>query len=225
VLPQDSLLRLLDTLELVHLTLGHVICRSGVVSPYVYFPTSAIISLLNVTEDGATAGIALVGNEGVVGISQFLGGGSSPSQAVVHSAGRCMRVSASAIKNEFNRMGSVTSELLRYTQALMVQMTQTAVCNRHHRVDQQMCRYLLHSLDRVNGSKLAVTQELISIILGVRRESITIAARTLQGEGLIKCTRGHITVLDRLAIERRACECYAVVSKEYSRLFPTFPVS
>jgi CRP-like cAMP-binding protein len=222
VFPQDTMARLLGTLELVDLKRGEMICRSGEVCAYVYFPTSATISLLSVMEDGASAGIALVGNEGVVGISQFLGGGSTPTHAAVQSAGKCIRINARSMKEEFNRIDSVRDVLLRYTLALITQTTQTAVCNRHHSVYQQFCRFLLQSLDRVNGSKLTITHDLVGVILGVRRESVTKAARELQNDGLIKYARGHVTVLDREAVEACACECYSVVSKEYVRLLPKF---
>jgi CRP-like cAMP-binding protein len=221
-LPQETMLRLHDSLELVDLKQGRVIGLPAVVCQYVYFPTTATISLVNVMEDGSTGGIALVGNEGVVGISQFLGGGSTPTQAEVHSAGKCMRLSAWSMKEEFNRMGHLMSGLLRYTQALMTQVTQAAVCNRHHSVDQQFCRLLLQSLDRVTGPKLTMTHEAIGFTLGVRRESVSMVANQLRNQGIIEYSRGRITVLNRQAVEARACECYSVVRKEYSRLVPNF---
>ena len=186
---------------------------------HVYFPTSAIVSLLYVMENGASAEIAVVGNEGIVGISLFMGGESTPSRAVVQSAGEGFRLEAQVIKAEFNR-APVLHLLLRYTQALITQMSQTAVCNRHHSLDQQLCRWLLLSLDRLQGDDLVMTQELIANMLGVRREGVTEAALKLQAAGLIRYARGHICVLDRPGLERRTCECYAVVKKEYDRLLP-----
>jgi CRP-like cAMP-binding protein len=185
-----------------------------------YFPTTAIVSLLYVMENGSSAEIAVVGNEGLVGVSLFMGGESTPSRAVVQSAGTGFRLEAQAIKDEFNRAGPAMHLLLRYTQALITQMAQTAVCNRHHSLDQQLCRWLLLSLDRLEGLDLKMTQELISNMLGVRREGVTEAALQLQAAGLIRYSRGRITVLDRPGLERRSCECYAVVKKEYDRLLP-----
>ena len=186
---------------------------------HVYFPTSAIVSLLYVMDNGASAEIAVVGNEGIVGISLFMGGESTPSRAVVQSAGQGFRLRAPAIKDEFNR-APVLHLLLRYTQALITQMAQTAVCNRHHTLDRQLCRWLLLSLDRLQGNELVMTQELIANMLGVRREGVTEAAFKLQKVGLIRYARGRITVLDRKGLEKRSCECYAVVKKEYDRLLP-----
>jgi CRP-like cAMP-binding protein len=186
----------------------------------VYFPTTAIVSLLYVLEDGASAEIALVGNEGVVGIALFMGGESTPSRAVVQSAGQGLRLNARTVKQEFELAGPVMHLLLRYTQALLTQMAQTAVCNRHHSLDQQLCRWLLLSLDRLQGTELAMTQELIANMLGVRREGVTEAALSLQKAGLIRYARGHITVIDRAGLERRTCECYEVVKTEYDRLLP-----
>ena len=200
--------------------LGQVLYESGGTLKHVYFPTTAIVSLLYVMENGASAEIAVVGNEGVVGISLFMGGGSTPSRGVVHSAGHGFRMKAKAIKEEFDRSGPVLHLLLRYTQALITQMAQTAVCNRHHSLDQQLCRWLLLSLDRLQGSELVMTQELIANMLGVRREGVTEGALKLQKAGLIRYSRGRITVLDRHALEERTCECYAVVKKEYDRLLP-----
>jgi CRP-like cAMP-binding protein len=200
--------------------LGEVLYESGVTLSHVYFPTTAIVSLLYVMEDGASAEIAVVGNEGIVGISLFMGGGSTPSRAVVQSAGLGLRLKARALKDEFNRAGPVLHLLLRYTQALITQMAQTAVCNRHHSLDQQLCRWLLLSLDRLQGDDLVMTQELIANMLGVRREGVTESALKLQTAGLIRYARGHITVLDRAGLELRTCECYAVVKKEYARLLP-----
>jgi CRP-like cAMP-binding protein len=187
----------------------------------VYFPTTAIVSLLYVMENGASGEIAVVGNEGVVGISLFMGGESTPSRAVVQSAGQGVRLKAHAMKEEFNRAGPVLHLMLRYTQALITQMAQTAVCNRHHTLDQQLCRWLLLSLDRLSGNELIMTQELIANMLGVRREGVTECAIKLQEAGLIRYARGRITVLDRGALEKRSCECYAVVKREYDRLLPT----
>ena len=210
----------LPQLESVNMPLGEVLYESGVTLGHVYFPTTAIVSLLYVMEDGASAEIAVVGNEGIVGISLFMGGESTPSRAVVQSAGRGFRLKAQVLKDEFNRAGPVLHLLLRYTQALITQMAQTAVCNRHHSLDQQLCRWLLLSLDRLQGDELVMTQELIANMLGVRREGVTEAALKLQSAGLIRYARGHITVLDRAELEKRTCECYAVVKKEYERLLP-----
>ena len=219
-LPQADWLRWRSQLEPVELPLGRVLYESGQSHSHVYFPTDAIVSLLYVLENGASAEIAVVGNEGVVGISLFMGGGSTPSRAVVQSAGHGVRMKADAIKAEFNRSGPVMHLLLRYTQALITQTAQTAVCNRHHTMDKQLCRWLLASMDRRQGSDLVMTQELIANMLGVRREGVTEAAFKLQTAGLIRYARGHITVIDRPGLERRTCECYAVVKKEYDRLLP-----
>ena len=219
-LPEADLTRWLPQLESVEMPLGHVMYESGRTLSHVYFPTSAIVSLLYVMENGASAEIAVAGNEGIVGISIFMGGGSTPSRAVVQSAGHGFRLKARAIKDEFNRAGPVMHLMLRYTQALITQMAQTAVCNRHHSLDQQLCRWLLLSLDRLNGTELAMTQELIANMLGVRREGVTEGALKLQKAGLIRYARGHISVLDRPGLEARSCECYAVVKKEYDRLLP-----
>jgi CRP-like cAMP-binding protein len=219
-LPDTELQRWLPQLEHVDLPLGHVLYESGATLSHVYFPTTAIVSLLYVLENGASAEIAVVGKEGIVGISLFMGGESTPNRAVVQSAGKGFRLSADALKVEFNRAGPVLHLLLRYTQALITQMSQTAVCNRHHSLDQQLCRWLLLSLDRLTGDELVMTQELISNMLGVRREGVTEAARQLQAAGLIRYARGRIMVLDRDRLEQRSCECYAVVKKEYDRLLP-----
>jgi CRP-like cAMP-binding protein len=219
-LPQAEAQRWLPKLESVHLPLGEVLYESGVTLSHVYFPTTAIVSLLYVMENGASAEIAVVGNEGIVGISLFMGGESTPSRAVVQSAGKGFRLRAQMIKEEFNRAGPVLHLLLRYTQALITQMAQTAVCNRHHSLDQQLCRWLLLSLDRLEGNHLVMTQELIANMLGVRREGVTEGALKLQHAGLIDYSRGHITVLDRAGLEQRSCECYVVVKKEYDRLLP-----
>ena len=207
-------------LEHVDMPLGHVLYESGKTLSHVYFPTTAIVSLLYVMENGASAEIAVVGNEGLVGVSLFMGGGSTPSRAVVQGAGHGFRLKAKDMKQEFDRGGPVLHLLLRYTQALITQMSQTAVCNRHHSLDQQLCRWLLLSLDRLEGTELVMTQELIANMLGVRREGVTEGANKLQNAGLIKYSRGRISVLDRVGLEERSCECYAVVKKEYNRLLP-----
>jgi len=219
-LPDTELQRWLPQLEAVDLPLGHVLYESGATLSHVYFPTTAIVSLLYVLENGASAEIAVVGMEGIVGISLFMGGESTPNRAVVQSAGKGFRLGADALKSEFNRAGPVLHLLLRYTQALITQMSQTAVCNRHHSLDQQLCRWLLLSLDRIAGDQLVMTQELIANMLGVRREGVTEGARRLQKAGLIRYSRGRISVLDREGLEKRSCECYAVVKKEYDRLLP-----
>ena len=219
-IPDPELARWTPFLEPVDLPLGRVLYESGVRLSYVYFPTSAIVSLLYVMTDGASAEIAVVGHEGIVGISLFMGGESTINRAVVQSAGRGFRLRASVLMQEFNRSGPVLHLLLRYTQALITQMAQTAVCNRHHTLDQQLCRWLLHSLDRLDGNSLAMTQQLIANMLGVRREGVTDAAGALQKSGLIRYQRGHITVVDRDGLERRTCECYRVVKQEYDRLLP-----
>lgn len=210
----------LPYLEPVNMQLGQVLYESGTHVKYVHFPIDAIVSLLYVLEDGSSAEIAVVGNEGVVGIAIFMGGESSTSRAVVQSAGRALRMRAHVVKEAFSRSGPVLHLMLRYTQALIAQMSQTAVCNRHHSLDQQLCRWLLLSLDRLHGSELIMTQELIANMLGVRREGVTEAALKLQRAGLISYARGHIKVLDRSGLEQRSCECYSVVKKEYDRLLP-----
>jgi CRP-like cAMP-binding protein len=219
-LPAPEWARWKSQLEVVEMPLGQVLYESGATLTHVYFPTTSIVSLLYVMENGASAEIAVVGNEGIVGISLFMGGESTPSRAVVQSAGQGFRMTSAAMKDEFNRAGLVLHLLLRYTQALITQMAQTAVCNRHHSLDQQLCRWLLLSLDRLPGSELVMTQELIANMLGVRREGVTEAAIKLQSTGLIRYSRGHISVLDRPGLEKRTCECYAVVKKEYDRLLP-----
>jgi CRP-like cAMP-binding protein len=219
-LPEAEWARWLPQLEHVTMTLGDVLYESGTQQTHIYFPTTAIVSLLYVMESGASAEIAVVGNEGAVGISLFMGGESTPSRAVVQSAGQGFRLQADMIKGEFNRSGPVIHLLLRYTQSLITQMAQTAVCNRHHSLDQQLCRWLLLSLDRLHGSELVMTQELIANMLGVRREGVTDSALKLQAAGLIRYARGRIKVLDRQGLEQRTCECYAVVKKEYDRLLP-----
>lgn len=219
-LPEADYQRLLPNLEHVPLELGWALYESGGEQGYVYFPTASIVSLLYVMEDGSSAEIAVVGNEGVVGIALFMGGESTPSRAVVQSAGYAYRLRGSALKTEFERGGRLQALLLRYTQALITQMAQTAVCNRHHSVEQQLCRWLLLSLDRLPSNELTMTQELIANMLGVRREGVTEAAGKLQADKLIHYSRGHITVLDRPRMEKRVCECYAVVKKEMDRLLP-----
>jgi CRP-like cAMP-binding protein len=219
-LPEAEWARWLPQLEHVKMPLGKVIFESGGSPTHVYFPTTAIVSLLYVMEDGASAEIAIVGNEGVVGILLFMGGASTPSRAVVQSAGEGFRLRADMLMQEFNRADHVMHLLLRYTQALITQMAQTAVCNRHHSLDQQLCRWLLLSLDRLESDEIVMTQELIANMLGVRREGVTEAAGHLQSAGLIRYRRGRITVLDRAGLEKRTCECYSVVRKEYERLIP-----
>jgi len=219
-LPSDDFARLSPRLELIPMQLGDVLYEPGVKLRYVYFPTTSIVSLLYVMEDGASAEIAIVGNEGILGISLFMGGDTTPSRAVVQSAGHGYRLKAELLKNEFERFGSTMHLLLRYTQALITQMAQTAVCNRHHSVDQQLCRWLLLSLDRLASNELTMTQELIANMLGVRREGVTEAAGKLQDAGLIRYTRGRIKVLDRGGLEARCCECYQVVKTEFDRLLP-----
>jgi CRP-like cAMP-binding protein len=217
-LPAAEYERLSAHLELVPMVLGEVLYESGGRLQHVYFPTTSIVSLLYVMEDGASAEIAVVGNEGILGISLFMGGESTPSRAVVQSAGYGYRLKSQLLKQEFNRAGPVMHLLLRYTQALITQMSQTAVCNRHHSVQQQLCRWLLMSLDRLDGDALTMTQELIANMLGVRREGVTEAAGKLQDAGIIRYSRGRITVIDRPRLERSVCECYSVVKREFDRL-------
>ena len=218
-LPGADRQRWLPKLELVSLRLGQVLYESGDTMSHVYFPTTAIVSLLYVMENGASAEIAVVGNDGLVGISLFMGGESTPNRAVVQSAGLGYRLASQSIKEEFQNP-AVLHVLLLYTQALITQMSQTAVCNRHHTLDQQLCRWLLLSLDRLHGNQLVMTQELIANMLGVRRQGVTEAAHRLQDAGLIRYARGCISVLDRSGLEQRTCECYAVVRREYERLLP-----
>ena len=210
-------------LELVKMPLGEALYESGGHLQYVYFPTTSIVSLLYVMEDGASAEIAVVGYEGILGISLFMGGETTPSRAVVQSAGYGYRLKAQLLKQEFNRAGALLRLLLRYTQALITQMAQTAVCNRHHSVEQQLCRWLLLSLDRLSSDELTMTQELIANMLGVRREGVTEAAGNLQRAGLIEYSRGHIKVLNRPGLEAQVCECYQVVKTEFDRLLPDLP--
>ncbi|HLZ98754.1 MAG TPA: Crp/Fnr family transcriptional regulator [Steroidobacteraceae bacterium] len=222
-LPDEERRRWSARLEASEMPLGAVLAESGANLSHVYFPTTAIVSLAYIMQDGSSAEIAVVGNEGLVGVSLFLGGGSMLTRAFVRSAGWGLRLDARIMSEEF-KGSAVTQQLfLRYTQALITQMAQTAVCNRHHSVEKQLCRLLLLSLDRLHGNELVMTQELAAELLGVRREGVTEAAGHLQKDGLIRYTRGHITVLDRRALEKRACECYSVVKKEYSRLLPDRP--
>ncbi|MDM0037644.1 Crp/Fnr family transcriptional regulator [Variovorax sp. J22G21] len=220
VLPDAEWQRWQPQLEWVDLPRGQVLYEPGSTLSHVYFPTTAIVSLLYVTENGASAELAMVGNEGIIGIALFMGGESTPSRAVVQSAGEGFRLPAQVMKDEFNRAGPVLHLMLRYTQALITQMAQTAACNRHHSLDQQLCRWLLLSLDRLQGNELVMTQELIANMLGVRREGVTEAALKLQKAGLIRYARGRISVLDREGLEKRTCECYAVVKREHDRLLP-----
>jgi CRP-like cAMP-binding protein len=217
-LPDAERARWQSQLESVELPLGAVLYEAGNRLTHVYFPTTAIVSLICVMGNGATTEIAMVGNEGLVGVSLFMGGESTTSRAVVQSAGLGYRLTANQVMEEFDRAGPVMNLLLRYTQALISQMAQTAVCNRHHSLDQQLCRWLLLSMDRLRSNELVLTQELIANLLGVRREGVTEAAGRLHAAGLITYRRGHITVLDRAQLERRSCECYAVVTREYDRL-------
>ena len=227
-LPAEAYEHLLHNLELVLLPIGTVIYESGADLRYAYFPTTCIISLLYVMENGASAEIAVVGNEGMIGIAHFMGGSTMPNRAIVQSAGHAYRLRKLLLMDEFNRTGGrrkgvLSHLLLRYTQALITQMAQTAVCNRHHSVDQQLCRWLLLSLDRLDSLELTMTQELIANMLGVRREGVTEAAGKLQKAGLINYHRGHITVLNRPGLEKRVCECYQVVKTEFDRLLPCRP--
>jgi CRP-like cAMP-binding protein len=219
-LPEDIWQRWEFMLEATEMALGQVMYEPGTTLSHVYFPTTAIVSLLYVMKNGAPAEIAVVGNEGLVGVSIFMGGESTPSRAVVQSAGHGFRLKSQILKDEFGQNASVLHLLLRYAQALITQMAQTAVCNRHHSLDQQLCRWLLLSLDRLQSSELIMTQELIANMLGVRREGVTEGATKLQDAGLIRYARGRITVLDRAGLEQRSCECYAVVKQEYDRLLP-----
>lgn len=219
-LPEEDFSRLLPDLEPVEMPLGWVVFESGEKLTYAYFPTTSIVSLLYVMEDGSSAEIAVTGRDGLVGVHLILGGGTTPNRAVVQSSGYGYRIKISALKREFKAGGRFQNIALCYTQALITQMAQTAVCNRHHTVDQQLCRWLLLSLDRLSSNELKMTQELIANMLGVRREGVTEAARKLQARGLIVYTRGHITVLNRAQLEKCVCECYAVVQREFDRLLP-----
>jgi CRP-like cAMP-binding protein len=219
-LPQPERERIYPQLELVAMPLGKVLYESGDVMRHVYFPTDSIVSLLYVMADGASAEISVVGNDGLIGVALFMGGETTPSRAVVQSAGFAYRLAGQRLKDEFHRNGEMQLLLLRYTQALLTQMAQTAVCNRHHSVDQQLCRWLLLSLDRLPGNQLIMTQELIANMLGVRREGVTEAAGKLQKQRAIRYARGRITVLDRPLLEQLCCECYVVVKRETDRLLP-----
>ncbi|CAM3750539.1 Crp/Fnr family transcriptional regulator [Pseudomonas reidholzensis] len=223
-LPEQAFERLKGDLELVTLPLGKALYESGDALRHVYFPTDSIISLLYVMENGASAEISVVGNEGLVGIAVFMGGESTPSRAIVQSAGHAYRLPGQRLKDEFNRHGELLVLMLRYTQALITQMAQTAVCNRHHSIDQQLCRWLLLSLDRLQSDHVRMTQELIANMLGVRREGVTDAAGKLQRLGIIEYSRGHIKVLDRKRLEALSCECYEVVRRETERLLPYLPL-
>ena len=224
-LPEEEFARLSANLEPVSLTLGETLCEPNMEMTHVYFPLDCIVSLLCLMEDGGSAEISVVGNEGIVGVSLFMGGETTPSQAVVQAGGYAYRLSGQALKAEFYRGGPMQHLLLRYTQALLTQMAQTAVCNRHHTLDQQLCRWLLLSNDRLQSRELIMTQELIANMLGVRREGVTEAARKLQKADLIDYHRGHIFILDREGLERRSCECYEVVRREYARLLPVHSLS
>ena len=219
-LPPDVFDRMVHDLEPIDMPLGKVLYESGQTLDYVYFPTDCIVSLLYVMENGAPAEIAVIGNEGIVGLALFMGGETMPNRAVVQSAGRAFRLNSAQIKHEFGLNGPLSRLLLRYMQALITQMSQTAVCNRHHSLDQQLCRWLLLSLDRLAGNQLVMTQELIANMLGVRREGVTQAAGNLHRAGIIDYNRGHITILNRPALEERVCECYQVVRLEFDRLLP-----
>ena len=219
-LPTVNYEHLLPSLELIALPLGWAVYEAGRKQGYVYFPTDSIISLLYVMENGSSAEIAVTGNDGVVGIALFMGGETTPSRAVVQSAGYAYRLKAGILKKEFEHGGPLQQLLLRYTQSLITQMAQTAVCNRHHSVEQQLCRWLLLSLDRLPSNQLTMTQELIANMLGVRREGVTEAAGHLQAAGIMRYSRGRITILDRRKLEAHVCECYAVVKKEMDRLLP-----
>lgn len=224
-LPENEAERIRPHLQRVKLPLGEVLYESGGSLTDVLFPTTCIVSVLSVMESGASAEIAVVGNDGIVGIALFMGGDTMPNRAIVQSAGEAYRLDPLILKQEFRRAGALHDVLLRYTQALLTQMSQTAVCNRHHSVDQQLCRWLLLSLDRLPTRELVMTQELIANMLGVRREGVTEAAGKLQRAGLIEYRRGHITIVDRTGLEARACECYGVVRSEVTRLFPNRPLS
>lgn len=223
-LADEEFNRLSVNLEPVEMPLGQVLYESGEQLKYVYFPVTAIVSLLYVLENGASAEIAVVGNEGILGISLFMGGETTTSRAVVQSAGFGYRLKSKFLKEEFRLSGAMMRLLLRYTQALITQMAQTAVCNRHHSLEQQLCRWLLLSLDRLESNELIMTQELIANMLGVRREGVTEAAGKLQRLGIIQYQRGHITVLDRASLEKHCCECYQVVKNEFDRLMPNLKI-
>jgi CRP-like cAMP-binding protein len=219
-LTTDEAERIFPCLELVAVPMGHVLHESGVHIRHAYFPTTAVVAKLYVTENGASAAIAMVGNDGLVGISLLMGDGITPTRAVVQAPGHAYRLSSKLLRDEFEQGGPTQRLLLRYTQAILTQIAQTAVCNRHHSLDQQLCRLLLLTFDRLPSTELVITQELLANLLGVRREGVTEAAGNLQRAGLIRCKRGHITLLDRAGMEARSCECYAVVRMEYQRLLP-----
>jgi CRP-like cAMP-binding protein len=224
-LPRDDFLRLRSKLEFVSLKLGDVLYESGEQMDYVYFPTTAIVSLLYIMENGSTAEIGLVGNEGLVGVALFMGGGTMPNRAIVQSAGDAIKLKARNLQSEFSRGGVFQLLLLRYTQAFMTQISQTAVCNRLHSIEKQLCRWLLLNHDRLQSDKLVMTQELIANMLGVRREGVTVAAGHLQNKKLISYVRGTITILDRKGLESNVCECYQVVKTEYDRLLGDYQAS
>lgn len=224
-LPEEVMERIKPHLEYVEMPFGEVLYEADSVSPHVYFPINSIVSLIYGMENGASTEVAVVGHEGMVGIALFMGGETMPNRAVVESAGYGYRLKPRHLKEEVNKGGAVLHLLLRYTQALITQMSQTAVCNRYHTLDQQLCRRLLLSLDRLQTNELVMTQELLSNMLGVRREGVTEAAGKLQRAGLIQYTRGRITILDRAALEERVCECYGVVRKEYERLLPSMQIA
>jgi len=219
-LPEAALQRWLPDLEAVDMPLGQVLYEAGTTLSHVYFPTTAVVSLLYVMRDGDSAEIAVVGNDGLVGISLFMGGGSTPSRALVQNAGKGYRMHAESVQHEFENSKPVLHLFLRYTQALITQMTQSAACNKHHSLDQQLCRWLLLTLDRVEGNELTMTKQLIANMLGTSGETVRDGAHKLQEEGLIRYAKGHITVSDRPGVEKRSCECYRVVKDEYERLLP-----
>jgi CRP-like cAMP-binding protein len=223
-LPSEVQGRVLPHLKLVPMPLGKVLYESGEALRNVYFPTDCIVSMLYLMESGASAEISVVGNEGLIGVSLFMGGETTTNRAVVQSAGHAYQLAGQRLKDEFHRHSEMLTLMLRYTQSLITQMAQTAVCNRHHSIDQQLCRWLLLSLDRLSGNQLNMTQDLIANMLGVRREGVTDAAGKLQKDGAIKYSRGHITVLDRPRLEQLSCECYGVVKKETDRLLPYIPL-
>lgn len=221
-LPSDEMEKLGGYLEPVKLPMGHVLSDSGAAHTHVWFPTTAVVSLLYVLEDGSSAEMAIIGREGCVGAPAYMGGQSTVSRAVVQNAGHALRLKAPIVREHMNGQSALQTLLLKYTQALMTQMAQVAVCNRHHTLDQQLCRWLLQTLDRIDGNEILMTQELIANLLGVRREGVTHAATKLQQQGLIAYSRGHIRVLDRAGLERRTCECYGVMRAEYRRLLPAY---
>jgi CRP-like cAMP-binding protein len=222
-LPPAEFQRLLPSLEPIDMPLGMLLYETGATMSHVYFPTTSIISLLHVMEDGAPAEFGVVGSEGIVGVSLLMGGGSTSSRAVVQSAGKGFRLKSRIIKEAFDESGPVMHLLLRYTQALITQVAQTAACNRHHLLDQRLCRWLLMMLDRLRGTEIVMTQELLANMLGVRREGVTESVLKLRRAGLIRYARGRISILERAGLEHRACECYSVVKREYERLLPRPP--